>query len=239
MAQRIGAAPYNNYVWGSFITAYTRAMLQDFIHSLPSCQEGKCGENVYMLATDGIYTSELPPGFQGDDKLGGWDLKTYPEGIFIVQPGLYYDNSGLQVKDRLAKTRGVPLNLAITYEGALREEFDRLWVDGDPKAHHVDVPLTSFIGLRAGIHRKDPRLIGQWKTANRKISFDWTGKRQLQAEQATGYLRTRPHQGSLLEVSRAYDKTLAAMLDSRRAGVQDFSEGPDWAAVLGNPEEEL
>lgn len=238
-AQRIGAAPYNNLVWGSYITAYTRAQLQRFIHSLPSCSAGGCGGPVHMLATDGIFTSELPDGFSANDSLGDWDLKTYPDGIFIVQPGLYYDNSGqLSEEDRLTKTRGVPLNLALKYESEIRDEFSRLWDSQNPAEHSVSVPLTSFIGLRAGLHRKNPDLMGQWPTSPRKIGFNWTGKREWESTRMDGYLRTYPRAGSLLEVSRSYDVDLANVLDSERYTQIGYGEGPDWAPYLANPTEE-
>lgn len=249
-AQRIGSAPYNNYVWGSFITAYTRTMLQRFIHSLPSCHEGRCGHNVWMLATDGIYTSELPARFVPDDKLGGWDLKTYPQGIFIVQPGLYYDNGGSRVEARLAKTRGIPANAAVEYEDSLRGTFSELWLSQDPAAHKVKIstvtradgtvaPFTSFIGLRSAMHRNRPDLAGQWVPAPRNISFSWLGKRQLRTEQCTGFLRTFPKDGSLLEISRPYDKQLAKQLDAQKQGVAQYSDGPDWASGMWSTQEEI
>jgi hypothetical protein len=240
MAQRIGSAPYNNYVWGSFITAYCRTMLQDFIHSLPSCYEGRCGESVWMLATDGIYTSELPTGhYEGTDKLGGWDLKEYPDGIFIVQPGLYFDNGGSRVVERLARTRGIPTNKAEEYEIVFREKFGELWLSMDPTTTSVEIPLTNFIGMRSAMHRRRPELAGQWVEQTRNITFDWRSKRQLEVEQGQGYLRTFPHVGSLLEVSRTYDKVLAKELDARHAGITGYNEGPDWQAVVGNIQEML
>lgn len=237
MAQRIGSAPYNNYVHGSFITAYCRTMLQNFIHSLPSCEEGRCGDNVWMLATDGIYTSELPKDFESNDKLGGWSLNAYPEGIFIVQPGLYFDNAGRTLRDRLTKTRGIPVNLALEHEEELRIAFQDLWQSQDPTNISVTIPMTNFIGLRLAMHRRQSNLAGQWKSEERHITFDWRSKRQLDTAQATGYLRTFPQSGSLLDISRPYSKELARELDERRQLIIDWSDGPDWSAVLASPDE--
>jgi len=69
--------------------------------------------------------------------------------------------------------------------------------------------------------------------------MDWRSKRQDEVSPGDGFLRTLPPVGSLLDVSRAYDRGLARELDARRARLLGYGESPDWAPVLGSPEEVL
>ncbi|WP_101831349.1 DNA polymerase [Frankia canadensis] len=238
MAQRTGAAPYNNFIWSSFITAYTRTQLQKFIHSLPACQAGNCGADVWMLATDGIFCSALPTGFTSTKQLGGWDLKEYPAGIFIVQPGLYFGGATENRTDRRPpKTRGIPMNRALESEDRLRSAFELAYASGDPKAEGVPIQLQAFTGLRLGMHRRAPATIGQWRTEERRISFDWTSKRKPVTVRDDGFLRTFPEDGDPLLMSLPYDKNLATLLD--RGRLLAAYDQPDFGSEimsLENPE---
>lgn len=159
LAQSVGAAPYANPIWAGLITAITRARLIDAYRG----QEDK----VFMLATDGIFTSDdfvLESG-QG---LGAWDLSEHPDGMFIIQPGLYRTGS----EEGEHKTRGVPVGKIMRHMDC----FERAWERGHG-AVSVRIPLKQFISLRLAYARNNPASAGQWPRTPKVVSFDWSSKR--------------------------------------------------------------
>jgi hypothetical protein len=116
LAQTLGSALYNNWIWASQITSGCRAQLLEmlWLHRDPA--------NLLMLATDGVLSREdvcvpmlfstrtcargtrgcdrehtfVPPrpldtGTGGTGKpLGGWEHKSCPRGVFMARPGIYF-----------------------------------------------------------------------------------------------------------------------------------------------------
>lgn len=244
--QSIGSPKYSNPIWGSFITAYPRMMIQEFIHSSPRCAAGKCGDDVHMIATDSVTTTTLREDYIVSKELGGWSLDIHPDGFFIVQPGVYF---GTAVDDKgnrkRPKTRGVPLNFIEQYEDVFRQRFLELIATGDLNVGSVRVPQKIFVGLRYAVHRHNTKLAGQWiefgegDSKGKQISFDWTTKRAafpaLAPSASHSWIQTFPYVGNADIVTTPYSKDIGGLQDREEQRLA-FADQPDWS-VSGEWEE--
>ena len=169
LAQRKGNGVYNNMVWAGLITSYTRTKLNAAIRKNPS--------RIVMVATDAIYSLD-PLDLDFGSSLGQWDEAKF-DGLFIVQPGLYWCPA-----KRKRKSRG--LSGSFFERGGLTERFEADWhfyqsqnqagLSNDFPA--VTVPVPGFIGLKLALARNKPDLAGTWVNETRAISFDYRNKRQ-------------------------------------------------------------
>lgn len=252
--QSIGFPKYANPIWGSFITAFPRMMIQEFIHSSPSCGSGKltedgrtdmyggaCGDDVLMVATDSVTTIRERPDYPDSKELGGWSTEIHPTGIFIVQPGVYFGSSG-----KPSKTRGVPRTIVDAHEGTFRERFQRMVDSGDLSLGDVQVPQKIFCGIKYALHRRDLRLLGQWiefgeadGTKGKSVSFDWTSKRSIYPALAPNnkrsYIQTYPYEGSTRIVTVPYSKDIGG-LQAREESRLAFEGQPDWTPFMWEEE---
>jgi hypothetical protein len=236
--QSIGTPKYANPIWGSFITAYCRSMIQKFIHASPMCRDDiQCGKDVLMIATDSVCTWTDRTDIIESKDLGGWSKETHHSGMFIVQPGLYFGSSG-----KRAKTRGVPLAVIESKEGDFRAAFSRMvetrrLVDGD-----VRVPQTMFVGIRYALHRHNLKLLGQWVSfvdpetgaEGKVIRFDWSSKRARHPALAPlpgvhDNIETFPLEGDASICTHPYSKDIGG-LRLRDALRLAFADQPDWQA---------
>lgn len=210
-AQSIGQAPYANPVYAGLFTSITRATILDAVAIDPS--------KVYMIATDGLFAApglDLPES----DTLGGWEKTVYPQGMHIVQPGVYFAGN------KPPKTRGVPRTAIEREETALRAA----WKGSRDDGHSIE--LRQFIGLRLGIARGAFHTIGEWLPVSKRIGYDWSTKRKPQILRATveGY-RTEPYDNDPSLWTLPYDRVIGGNLlrDSDRL---EFKDQPDWAEAL-------
>jgi hypothetical protein len=171
LAQRKGNGSYNNMVWAGLITAFTRAKLNRAIALAP--------DRIVMLATDGVYSLDPLPDLDLGEKLGQWQMSEL-NGLFIVQPGLYWCP-----EKRKKKSRG--LSGKFFEEKGLTERFENDWLyfrDQQCRSQieapfpSVPVPVPAFIGLKLALSRNKPKLAGCWTNDTRIISFDYRNKRQ-------------------------------------------------------------
>jgi DNA polymerase type B, organellar and viral len=169
LAQRIGQPKYANPIWAGLITAQTRSKLNVAISHDPS--------NIVMLATDGVYSlSPLP--LDCADSLGAWESHSF-DGMFIVQPGLYWSADKSK-----RKSRG--LSGSFFERPGLVEKFEdafRTWEACDRTAlpsyfPEVPIEITNFVGMRLANARGKPETAGVWKQELRTMSFDYRAKRQ-------------------------------------------------------------
>ena len=149
-AQSIGDdPPFQSWIWAGLCTATTRSQMLDAI------QLAEDRWNVYAIATDGIYASEVlpikaPPWGTGTDDmekpLGGWEHKAVPEGMFVAKPGLYWrlGSSATDIRARGLGRREAHENMRRLEEGFL--EWDRV----DPR-HGVVVNSRRFYGGKHSI----------------------------------------------------------------------------------------
>ena len=225
LAQSIGYAPWANPVWAGLITAGCRAMLIDAYSQAP----GMC----YMLATDGLFMGErlaLPIS----SELGEWEETIHDDGIFIVQPGIYFMGAE-------AKTRGVERgrihDMRNDFEGQWRKFIGSHGID-----HTVSVPVDNFITAKQALARNKWSIAGTWEKTTREISYDWSGKRKRGvALWRDGVLRTVPYDGSKDLHSVPYSRIIGGNLDIAPEVRYDSislqeserrSEQPDWVQPL-------
>lgn len=248
LAQSIGQPKYANHLLASFLLSWTRARLMECIHA-HGCKAGvECGSNVVMIATDAIYFICEPQVPVTEKVLGGWELTVHKDGLFTVQPGVYY---GAVVKK--PKVRGTPVNLMRERRGEFEAAFDRI-VSGEDVNAHVMIPWRRFVGIRDAVHRNNRRNLGQFVELGgkdgKKVSFSWEPKREtvpaVVPEPGSGQpMRTFPLWQSavitglfgigqgFLPMSVPYPKVILA--EDLPADVVDRSfdaDSPDWADTV-------
>jgi hypothetical protein len=206
LVQRVGKGKFVNMVWGSLITAITRARLNDAVARDPGA--------VVMLATDGIYTTRPLKGLDQGDGLGQWGHKKIP-GLFLVQPGLYWSPRQREEKRLAQKSRG--LSGQFFAEPGRTESFEAAWLEfadhdkrlrGSYPFPQVAVPVPGFIGVKLAVARGKPDLAGCWVQDRRSISFDHSGKRAGYSWNGS-HIITRPKQGSAGLVSLPHREFVA------------------------------
>lgn len=234
LAQSIGYAPWANPVWAGLITAGCRTMLIDAYSQAP--------DECFMLATDGLFMGtklDLPLS----SKLGEWEETVHEDGIFIVQPGIYYTGAE-------AKSRGVERGRI----GDLRNEFEAAWtatIESRPDGYRVEVPVDNFITAKQALQRNKWHLAGTWVKDTREITFNWDNKRVWGIATKTdrdvahrswphgfadGFPESTPYKriiGGNLQVDPAEERF-------QDAGAQEaarMAEQPDWVEPLFDRDE--
>jgi hypothetical protein len=192
LAQSIGYAPWANPVWAGIITATCRAQILDAYRGHQN--------DIYMIATDGIF-SRVPLDVPISKELGEWEETVYPDGIFIVQPGIYF--AGAEPKSRGIEKGKVD---------GMRDAFEEAWRkfnDSHGFDHVVSVPVTNFITAKQALARNKWKLAGTWETVDRDISFSWAIKRKGGlARHDADAVRTFPHDGGRDLESVGYNRII-------------------------------
>lgn len=227
LAQSIGYAPWANPIWAGIITASCRAQILDAIRGYVN--------DIYMIATDGIFCG-VPLDLPVSRELGEWELTEHEDGIFIVQPGIYF--SGTEAKSRGIE-RGRIHDMRTDFESAWGKRSASLGVD-----YTVEVPITNFITAKQAIARNKWELAGTWEETTRKLSYDWSIKR------ATGVVwripgstavKTLPHRGFKKLQSVPYSRVIGGglvvadadrYLDPGLAEADRMADQPDWVRPL-------
>lgn len=195
LAQRKGNGAYANMVHAGLITAFTRRKINTAISLNPG--------RIIMAATDAVYSLDPIPLDEGE-RLGQWESEVL-DGLFIVQPGLYWCPA-----KRKRKSRGLPGKFF--EEFGRTEAFERNWDmwNGDVEAFPSStVDLVNFIGLKLALARNKPELAGTWKAETRTISFDYRNKR-IGHVQADGHVITCAKPGGPFTVSLPHKDFLKA-----------------------------
>lgn len=231
LAQSIGYAPYANPVWAGIITAGCRAQLIR-AYSQVQAQERYLGESCVMLATDGLFMTRrlsLPLS----SRLGEWEETVLEDGMFIIQPGLYFTGEA-------AKSRGIERGKIVN----MRPEFEETWKARlkDGQDHCVPVPVTNFVTAKQAILRRKWNLAGTWETDTRDVSFTWYNKRMPYGARSYGdYFGTVPYPGEAKLVSVPYGRMIGGGLavsyadrysDIALEEAERMSEQPDWVEPM-------
>ena len=228
LAQSIGYAPYANPVWAGLITAGCRAQLVDAYSGHEN--------SIVMLATDGLFTLEKL-NVQISRELGEWEETVHENGIFIVQPGIYY------LPDGDVKTRGIERGRISDQ----RDAFEATWqkyVESHGLNHTVSVQVDNFITCKQALVRRKWNIAGTWEKTTREISFDSSTKRapSLAYQDTHGNFRTLAPHGDRALMSVGYDRLIGG--DARPGfteprwrdpGLQEndrMADQPDWVAPL-------
>lgn len=186
LAQSIGRAMFNSWIYAGLITSGTRAQLLAALacHKDPS--------NLFAVATDGIFSGEeleLPPapitGAEGCKKpLGGWDREADGR-LFLIRPGMALGSK--------VKARGIG-------EGALKSVADAVvecWEKHHDTSARVIAPtLTRFFGARQSVYFVPARgaymrsgSYGRWIEREQIVTFNPLPKRQSARADGTLVLR--------------------------------------------------
>lgn len=207
LAQSIGYAPWANPVWAGIITAQCRAQI------IEAC--GQHPDDIYMIATDGIFSGkqlDLPVSRE----LGEWEYTEHPDGIFIVQPGIYF--SGAE-----AKSRGIERGRIHDMEPQFLAAFEQ-YKNSHGVDYTVEVPVVNFVTARQAIARNKWDLAGSWEVTNRYLSFAWANKRNPGIARNTEQgMRTLPKRGDPSVASIGYARRIGG---SERVPYEDRYSDP-------------
>lgn len=218
LAQRLGGAPYKDMIGAGLITSFCRAQLMGAYH-------GK-EKHIVMLATDGVF-SRVPLEVDIGSSLGQWESKLRSDGMFIVQPGIYWSSN--YTIDDLLKTRGIPQSRIIKRSADFESVFNS-WVNGDggndPPSLSVTIP--TFIAHRLALARNKPELAGCWIQQNKNISFDWGNKREKAGQAIKGLIRTVPYQGWADLRSQIYDPSIMTDLQEQLLNSEGAPDYEPW-----------
>jgi DNA polymerase type B, organellar and viral len=229
LAQRKGGRTYYNLIHAGLITAMTRAKLLEAVAHDP--------EAVVMLATDGVYsTRELPLPI--GDTLGTWEQKEHPNGIFIVQPGLYWFPDS-PTFDSSHKTRGIPKSVIqensnafadawVKYREHCGKTFFTVLDEGVPANFNVPVYLNTFTGIKLALSRGKPLTAGCWNKNKKDMSFNWTLKRDI-GQWNGNHVITRPIVGNVEARSEPYDPSKLTEIEEQNLETEG---NPDFIQIV-------
>jgi hypothetical protein len=235
LAQSIGNAMFNNWIWAGLITSGTRAQTLDVaaLH--------KDLRNMLMIATDGVKSLErlimpLPVDTQTAETgkpLGGWEEKYEPKGVFLARPGIYFplEPTIEEIKD--VRGRGVG-------KGVILENWQRIiaaWEKDGVKGTATVANVSRFCGAktsisrsakgynRAALNTEGRPAYGQWISRKVEMSFNPMPKRECVNRDGQS-LRLRRFPKDLISVpyGRALKSREAIELEM---AVQEAIEQPD------------
>lgn len=195
MAQNIGKPRWRNSVYAGLVTATCRRQIRDAAEQAPA--------DIIMFATDGIYSLsplDLPVG----DGLGEWEATEYPEGLFLVRPGIYFENGG----DAKVKSRGVGAATISANRAEIEAAFDLIY-DHPEWLHWPPPGLKSLKGMEDG-----------WNVPLRfngliTLTLAWA---QNHPERA-GYFGTLPHKMSYSLFPKRYPLDSFGFRENWRDGI--------------------
>ena len=197
LAQSVGSAQFNCWIWAGMITSGCRAQILDMLAL------HKDWSNLLMIATDGIYTRErleTPKPFNtGTDieidgkrkPLGGWEETAHPNGVFIARPGIYFPISPTKEEIKKIRARGVGRSVVLEHWKVIVEAWERDGVNAIARVPDV----TRFCGAKTSIMKvpqgyaralpgrknKDGGTLpayGQWISRKNELSFNPLPKRE-------------------------------------------------------------
>ena len=192
-----------------------------------------------MVATDSVATWRERPDITLGKGLGEWSVETHPDGMLLVQPGLYFGSNG-----KPPKTRGVPASVIAERAEEFRAAFDRMLRSGKLEDGDVTVPQRLFVGVRYALQRRNTKLLGQWITfedfakgsTGKTIRYDWTNKRAIYPvlnpfPGVHSYIETFPKVGKPEEETTPYSKDIGGLL-AREELRDTLKVQPDWSPIL-------
>lgn len=172
LAQSVGSARYQSWVWAGMTTSITRAMILALL-----CQHRDLA-SVISIATDGIYTTErlcnacddaegnavhyrsrrcrLPRPkntgtFDLPKPLGAWEEKRVDGAMFFARPGVYFPLGDLATRaaipDKEVKARGVGRKAVADHWGRVVSTFMAEGIGGTATLPGV----TRFCGAKTSI----------------------------------------------------------------------------------------
>jgi len=250
LAQSLGNAIYNSWIWAGMVTSGCRAQILDVmgLH--------KDKRNLLMIATDGIYTREkidaprpLPTKTDGlfpNDKgvlqskpLGGWEHKAAPKGVFVARPGIYFPLEPTKEEIKSVRARGVGRSVVLESWQIIIDAWEKDGVTGVATVGNVNrfcggktsisVSIKNGEAVYKRAKSKDPTkpTYGQWIKREVALTFDPMPKRKcINPDGVTLQLRSFPKN----LVSVPYKKAVMGMNKEAmelQAAAQEMLEQPD------------
>lgn len=204
LAQSVGNAIFNSWVWAGMITSGCRAQILEMMGM------HKDRGNLLMIATDGIYTREKlePPQpldtgtFETKKPLGGWEGKTCSKGMFVARPGIYFPLNPTKEEIKDIRGRGVGKGVVLENWKVILDAWQNNGINGIARVANV----TRFCGAKTSISHSPKRNVynrargkngaphyGQWVTRKVELSFQPMPKREsVNPDGTTLKLRTFP-----------------------------------------------
>lgn len=251
LAQSIGNALFNSWIWAGMITSGCRAQILDVmgLH--------KDKRNLLMIATDGIYTREkirapqpLPTKTDGlfpNDKgvmqskpLGGWERKAADKGVFVARPGIYFPLQPTQEEIKSIRARGVGRSVIVESWQVIIDAWEKEGITGVATVGNVNRfcggKTSISVSEKNGVTRykraksKDPTkpTYGQWVRRNVALSFDPMPKREcLNPDGLTLKLRSFPRDLRSVPYGRAV-MGMSREAKELKEAMQEQIEQPDF-----------
>jgi hypothetical protein len=238
LAQSVGQAPFQSWVWAGMITSGCRAQSLELMAAHDSLA------SILMIATDGLMSLEdvAPPkpldtGTSDLPKpLGGWEKDLITKGVFLARPGIYFPLDPQPEELKKVRARGVG-------KSSVLEQWNKIvqaW-EARPKADTTVrlANISRFCGAKTSITRsgKGPSYVytrssgkksdmsyGQWITRQVEMSFNPMPKRETVL--AGGFLKVRSMPPDLESVP--YDRAVLSQeaLELRMLK-EELEEQPD------------
>jgi hypothetical protein len=249
LAQSVGNALFNNWIWAGLITSGCRAQILGlmWLHKKLS--------NLLMIATDGIFTREKidspAPRDTGTAEglnekgetvrkpLGGWEDKDAKRGLFFARPGIYFPINPTDAEIKDIKARGLGRTAVLKHWKKIVSSWKRHGVTRPVRVDNV----VRFCGVKTSIHASCKGFsrakgtdgispsYGQW--IERPVEMDFSPMPKRAGVNPDGLTLTLRRFGSEA-TSAPYDRAIARMLASnaelREAGEQ-LDEQPDGGIV--------
>ncbi len=246
LAQSIGNAIFNSWIWAGMITSGCRAQL---LHVMALHKEPR---NLLMIATDGVLTREKiqppKPLFTATDMmlpdakgkmvsipLGGWEHKDCPKGTFIARPGIYFPMNPTEEEIKQVRARGVGRSVVLKSHELILNAWETDGIKGVATVANV----SRFCGGKTSISRSangyrrakgkrdDPQApsYGQWISRKVGMTFDPMPKRAGIYEDGVSLIpRKFPRDLESVPYKRAMDSEESAEL---KRAAQELLEQPD------------
>jgi DNA polymerase type B, organellar and viral len=163
LAQSIGNAPFQSWLWAGMITSGTRAKLLSMLGLVQDWS------SILMMATDGIVSSErIRPPYPKDTgtytahktekpdeflPLGGWEEKEVPQGMFFARPGIYFPLRPTKKQLTSVRGRGVGRKAILDNWETIVQRYHAM---GSEELGSAIVPISEvsrFCGVKSSISK--------------------------------------------------------------------------------------
>lgn len=191
LAQSVGNAPFNSWIWAGMITSGCRAQILELLalHNDP--------RNMLMVATDGVFTLEaLDPPVPKDTgtaetgkPLGGWEEKIHGRGLFLARPGIYFPIDPTEEEVKAVRGRGIGKSVVLNFWKRIVDAYE---AHGTSRTVQI-AKVVRFCGAKSSITKSGPEKFpifrradgtkssvkyGQWIEREVEMSFSPMPKRE-------------------------------------------------------------
>jgi DNA polymerase type B, organellar and viral len=251
LAQSVGAAKFQSWLWAGMITSGTRAKLLELVGLV------KDRSSILMMATDGIVSRERivtpVPKDTGTFEvkkggvpipLGGWEEKISDKGMFFARPGIYFPLHPTAKEASSVRGRGVGRKAILeNWEGIVRAGTEFLQTEDSTKTVTI-AEVSRFCGVKSSLSISTKNGItiysrasgtgkapayGQWITRPVELSFNPLPKRAGLGREVEGHVARQllVRRVSLRLESAIYDKALDKETSDIKSAEAEVMEQPD------------